>query len=292
MTHGLRSDARKSVDVSKNYSSSSSDSSIYASLAVARGATGTESGSPIKSSSSLVSTAWMWRFFGGGLELPESVRTVVVFDASSPPAGFFSKDSVIVVCAAVLAFFTGLMYASLSSSSFAYDLRLPACTALPLPFAGAARIRSSPESSSSLVTAGSFAISTSELESFVSKVAFLVVAGAARLSAGGGSSTSSSLSSSSSSPSRLNSSSDVDATMVNTESSSSSESSPPPRSSWLSRSICRDVPGRGFGCGSPRRRARRRRRRLRASRASRMAMKHNAAAAAAASSSSRYISTL
>ncbi|KAH9066979.1 hypothetical protein EDB83DRAFT_708003 [Lactarius deliciosus] len=280
--------------VSEHYSSSSSDRSIYAPFAAARGATG-ESGSPIKSSSSLV------------------------FDASLAPAGFFSKDSVIVVCAAVLAFFTGLMYASLSSSSLsrlsyernktqplesgkkmvikewnrgsAYDLRLLAT--LPVPFAGAARTRSSPESSSSPFTAGSFGISTSELYSLVSKDAFLVVIGAARLSAGGGSSSLSSSSRSSSSSSRLNSSSDVDdASVVDTESSSSESS--PPRSSWLSRSICRGVPARGFGCSSARWRARlrRRRRSFRASRASRMAMKHNAAAAAAASSSSRYISAL
>ncbi|KAH9020745.1 hypothetical protein EDB84DRAFT_1514541 [Lactarius hengduanensis] len=138
------------------------------------------------------------------------------------------------------------MYASLSSFSSSRDLRLPACTALLLPFAGAARIRSSPESSSSLFTtgggaffssgSGSFAISTSRLDSLVSKdcVVFLVVTGAARFSPGGGSS-----SSSSSSSSRLNPSSDVDVSVVDMKSSSSPESSSPrrPQSFWLPRSL-------------------------------------------------------
>ncbi|KAH8999730.1 hypothetical protein EDB92DRAFT_1831879 [Lactarius akahatsu] len=203
----------------------------------------------------------------------------------------------------------------------AYDLRLPACTALPLPFVGAARIRSSPESSFSLFTAGagaffssgsgSFAISMSELDSLISKkgcVAFLVVTGAARFFPGG---------SSSSSPSwRPNPSSNVDALVVDMESTSSPESSSPrrrPQSSWLARSLCRGVPARGFGCNFPRQRGRLHRRHcsFRASRASMIdakamqeAMIHNAAATTTAtscsscsscscsSSSSSYISAL
>jgi len=116
--------------IAKDYSSSSSDSSIYAAFAaarrgaVARGATGADSGSPIKSSSSLLSAAFAGAFFGGGLVLPEALRAVVVFDAGlaavvfdPAAAGFFSKNSVTVAWAVGLVFFTGLMYASLSSSS-------------------------------------------------------------------------------------------------------------------------------------------------------------------------------
>ncbi len=119
MIHRLVSDARKSMGNSKNYSSSSSDSSIYATFtaagrgAAARGATGAESGSPIKSSPYLLFAAFAGAFVGGDLVLPDALCMVEVFDAGLAAP---DKNPVIMTWAVALVFFMGLTYVSLSLS--------------------------------------------------------------------------------------------------------------------------------------------------------------------------------
>lgn len=93
--------------------------------AVARGATGADTGSSssINSSSSLLSATLTGAFFGAGLVLPDALRAAVVFDAAV--VGFFPKNSVMVAWAvgAGLVFFTGLVYASSLFSSSSSGLR-------------------------------------------------------------------------------------------------------------------------------------------------------------------------
>ena len=93
--------------------------------AVARGATGADTGSSssINSSSSLLSATLTGAFFGAGLVLPDALRAAVVFDAAV--VGFFPKNSVMVAWAvgAGLVFFTGLIYASSLFSSSSSGLR-------------------------------------------------------------------------------------------------------------------------------------------------------------------------
>jgi hypothetical protein len=121
-----QSNGRKGVNYGhQSSSSSSSDNSIYAAFAAAarrgtemRAATGAESGSPIKISSSLLSVAFFaGAFFGGAFVLPDAFRAVA-FGAAlvDPGASFLSKKSVTEACAVGLLFFTGLGSASLSCS--------------------------------------------------------------------------------------------------------------------------------------------------------------------------------
>jgi hypothetical protein len=88
---------------------------------VRRGATGAEAVSSASISSSLLSvTFFAGALFGGAFVLPDAFRAVVLEGAAlddDAAVGFFSKKSVTEACAVGLLFFTGLVYASLSSSS-------------------------------------------------------------------------------------------------------------------------------------------------------------------------------